>query len=524
MLADAHDTAQRDLPRSLWLETAERAQQPQLQGDLTVDVAVIGAGITGVTTALLLKQAGAGVALLEGRRLGHSVTGYTTAKISSLHGLTYAGLASKLGDDVARAYGEANEAGLARIASFVDELEIDCDFRRRANLTYTESRDRLEDVEQEVTVAARLGLPASFTDTTDLPFPIAGAVRFAAQAEFHPLKYLFALAELVPGEGSHLFEQTWVTGVDEGSPCRVATAHGTVVAGNVVLATHIPFLDRGLFFARLHPERSYLLAARADGEPLRDMYLSTESPAHSFRSQPAQGGELLLVGGESHRTGQGSEAERYRRLERYARERFPVTSVDYRWATQDQMPADGVPYVGTVTPLSRRVHVATGFKKWGMTNGTAAAMILTDSILGRHNPWAETFDSNRLNLVASAPSLVRHSAGDAFHFFADRVTRRADPEGLEPGEGRVVGSGLAQRAVYRDEAGLLHSLSARCTHLGCIVNFNDAERTWDCPCHGSRFDTDGRVIEGPAVQPLAQAPAPAVQNGPKDVDMGKGRP
>ena len=324
MLADRHDTAQRDLPRSLWLETTERPQQPRLQGDLTVDVAVIGAGITGVTTALLLKQAGARVALLEGRRLGHGVTGYTTAKISSLHGLTYANLASKLGDEVARAYGDANEAGLERIAAFVDELAIECDFRRRANLTYTESRERLEDIEQEVAVAARLGLPASFTDTTELPFPIAGAVRFAAQAEFHPLKYLFALAERLPGEGSHLFEQTWVTGVDEGSPCRVVTPDGTVVAGNVVLATHVPFLDRGLFFARLHPERSYLLAARTDGEPLRDMHLSTESPAHSFRSQPTEGGELLLVGGESHRPGQGSEVEHYQRLERYAQSASPL--------------------------------------------------------------------------------------------------------------------------------------------------------------------------------------------------------
>jgi Rieske Fe-S protein len=238
------------------------------------------------------------------------------------------------------------------------------------------------------------------------------------------------------------------------------------------------------------------------------MYLSTDSPASSYRSQPAEGGELLLVGGESHRTGEGSEAERYRLLEHHARERFAIAAIDHRWATQDQMPADGIPYVGTLTPFSSRVHVATGFKKWGISNGTAAAMMLSDSILGRFNPWAQTFDSNRLNVRAAAPSLVRHNSVDAFHFFADRVARRGSAQRLEPGEGRVVGDGLAQRALYRDQAGVMHSLSARCSHLGCIVAFNDAEKTWDCPCHGSRFDVDGTVIEGPAVDPLPAAPPP----------------
>jgi glycine/D-amino acid oxidase-like deaminating enzyme/nitrite reductase/ring-hydroxylating ferredoxin subunit len=513
MLADAYDTKHRVLPRSLWLETAQAPRYPRLEHDLTVDVAVVGAGIVGVTAALLLKQAGATVALLEGRRLGRGVTGYTTAKISSLHGLTYARLASTLGEEAARVYGEANEAGLARIAAFVERLGIDCDFRRKANLTYTESPRGLEEIEQEVSVAAGLGLPASFTDSADLPFPIAGAVRFADQAEFHPLKYLFALAEQVPGGGSHLFEQTWVTGVDEGSPCRVGAGGATVTADNVVLATHIPFMDRGLFFARMHPERSYLLAARTGGEPLREMYLSTDSPASSYRSQPAEGGELLLVGGESHRTGHGSEAERYRLLEHHARERFAIDAVEHRWATHDQMPADGIPYVGALTPVSTRVHVATGFKKWGLSNGTAAAMMLSDAILGRFNPWAGTFDSNRLNVRAAVPSLVRDNAVDAFHFFADRVIRRGSARRLEPGEGAVVGEGLAQRAVYRDESGAEHSLSARCTHLGCIIGFNDAEKTWDCPCHGSRFDLDGAVIEGPAVDPLPAAPAPAENDG-----------
>ncbi len=471
-----------------------------------MDVAVLGGGIAGITTALLLKNEGVSVAVVEARSIGGGVTGYTTAKVTSLHGLTYARLASRLGEYTARVYGEANEWGLARVAGFVEELAIDCDFRRTDAFTYAESRDDLPKIEEEVDRAARLGLPASFVEEADLPFPIAGAVRFSDQAEFHPVKYVRALAAAVDGDGCHLFEGTRALDVEEDTPCHVQTEHGVIRADHVVVATHFPFLDRGLFFARMHPERSYVVAARIAGDTPQGMYLSTEKPAHSLRAHPGGDGELLLVGGESHKTGKGHESERYAALERYARQRFTVESVDYRWATQDNMPVDGLPYVGRLTPLSKRIHVATGFRKWGLANGTAAARMIADAILERQNAWAEVFDPNRVNVTASAPSFAQENADVAFHFFADRLTRRSPAEGLEPGEGRIVGVGLRQLALHRDEEGRLHSLSARCTHLGCIVKWNDAERTWDCPCHGSRFGADGRVIQGPAVRPLPPQP------------------
>jgi glycine/D-amino acid oxidase-like deaminating enzyme/nitrite reductase/ring-hydroxylating ferredoxin subunit len=492
---------------SYWAKSASGKSYPPLSKNLECEVAVIGGGIVGVSTALELAREGLTVALLEGRSIGSGATGYTTAKISSLHGLTYTRLESSLGTAVARAYGEANEAGLAEIAGRVEELAIDCDFRRKPNYTYTESERGASSVREEVGAAKRAGLPATFvSDSEGLPFPLAGAVRFSGQAEFHPLKYLHALARAAAEAGSLIHEGSRVVSIDQGDPCRLASEDGsTVTAPHLIVATHLPILDRGLYFARTHPERSYVLLARLRDEVPEGMYLSDESPAHSLRSVPTEDGELLMVGGESHKAGQSEAAERYRALEDWARARFEVASIEHRWATQDNMPADGLPFVGRLWPLSDRVLTVTGLRKWGLAMGTSAARMLADRLLGRPNHLAPFFDPLRLHPLAAGPELVKENANAGFHFVADRILRRGSEEDLEPGDGAVVGSGLGQRAVYRDEAGELHSLSARCTHLGCIVRFNRAERTWDCPCHGSRFAPDGEVIEGPAVRALHRA-------------------
>jgi glycine/D-amino acid oxidase-like deaminating enzyme len=445
--------------RSLWFDGRERAERPALDRDIGADVVVVGAGIVGLTTALLLEREGMSVAVLEMRHVGAGASGYNTAKVSSLHGLTYRQLASSLGREKARAYGEANEAGIARVFELSEELAIDCDLRRKPNYTYTEDAAELDKVREEAEVAAELGLPASYTEELDLPYAVAGAVRFDEQAEFHPVKYLDGLAAALSGP---IYERTTATGIGSG---RVNTARGPrVAADQVVVASHLSFLDRGLYFARCHPERSYVVAGRGGDLP-GAMYLSTESPAHSIRAH----GDWLLVGGESHKTGQSDAAERYARLEAWARERFGLEP-ELRWATQDQMPVDGVPYVGRHDPVSSNLWVATGFKKWGLAMGTAAAELLAAQIAGREHRWTELFDPNRVRAHASAPTFVKENANVAYHFVADRVRKRGAP---------------------------------RCTHMGCLLDWNDAERTWDCPCHGSRFAESGDVIEGPAVRPLS---------------------
>ncbi len=488
---------------SLWLDSADRPARLALDRDVHVDVCVIGAGISGLSAAFELQRRGAGVAVLEARFVAAGASGYNTAKLSSLHGPTYARLERDVGTRGARLYAEANESGIARVFALAEELEIECDLRRKPNVVYSEPGADRGQLEEEAAAARRAGLAAELVEGLDLPYPVAAAVRVADQAELHPVRYLQGVAAALEERGASVFERTLVTGVDAGSPCRVHTHDGrTVSAGAVVVATHLPFLDRGLYFARCHPERSYVVAAPFSADWARDgMYLSTESPAHSIRVHELDGRAWLLVGGESHKTGQADAAERYRRLSDWARERFGIEP-ELRWATQDQMPVDGVPFVGPVDPVSKNVFVATGYRKWGLAMGVAAGELLAAWVEGADHSWRELFDTRRLRLKAAAPSFARESANVALRFVGDRIVKRADADALEPGEGAIVGHGLAQRAVYRDEEGVLHELSARCTHLGCIVNWNSGEKTWDCPCHGSRFGTRGEVIMGPAVHPL----------------------
>jgi glycine/D-amino acid oxidase-like deaminating enzyme/nitrite reductase/ring-hydroxylating ferredoxin subunit len=503
-------------PTSVWMDTAPHTTYPAQPHDVSVDVCVIGGGITGLTAAALLKHAGLTVAVCELNRVAAGVTGYTTAKITALHGLIYDQITSSFGSEGARAYAEANQAGLELIARWVGERSIDCDFRRRPAFTYAESFRDARKIEKEVEAARAAGLRAEYVKQVDLPWEVAGAIRLDDQAEFHPRRYLLDVAGTIDGQGSYIFERTRATGVDEGSPCRVRTEHGEVIAEQVILASHYPTLDRGLFFARLSPERSYALGARIRGDVPQGMFLSTESPSHSVRAHPLADGELVIIGGESHKTGQGGDTlERYGALEDWARERFEVETIDYRWSAQDCMPADGIPYVGALTPASKRVFTATGYRKWGMTNGTAAAIMLADRVVGRDNPWAEVFDSNRFKPVASAPKLLKENVNVGLHFFADRLSppdvRSLDELGA--GEGGIVSHEGEKVAAYRDEEGGLHAVSPICTHLYCQVKFNAGERSWDCPCHGSRYDMDGRVLEGPAVNDLERREIRAPEPG-----------
>ena len=492
---------------SLWLDTAPEPDFPALEGDISVDVAVVGGGIAGVSAALLLKREGATVALVEADRVGHGVTGHTTAKVTSLHGLHYATLKSKFGEEGARLYGRANEAGLARMAQFVEEEGIECGWRRRSAFTYTEDEDQLDEVREEAEVAAQLGLPASFDPEPPLPWRVAGAVRFDEQAEYHPQRYLLALAEKIPGDGSYVVQRARALRV-RGRPQRVESAHGTVYANDVMVATHLPFLDRGGFFARSHPERSYCLAAPLHGEGPDGMFITAGPPTRSVRlhPDPEGDGELLVVSGEGHKPAHGGDTmEKVRRLGAWVREHFDVGEFTHRWSAQDNMPVDGAPYVGPILPATSGVWVATGFKKWGLAAGTAAAMQLADEITGRECSWRSVFDSTRAKPMASASEFAKENADVAARFFGDRLRGLGgvDPDTLAPGEGRVGRDGVGRVAVSKDREGRVHAVSATCTHLFCEVGWNSAEESWDCPCHGSRFAPDGSVLHGPATQPLA---------------------
>jgi glycine/D-amino acid oxidase-like deaminating enzyme/nitrite reductase/ring-hydroxylating ferredoxin subunit len=490
---------------SLWLETAPRTPFPALDRDAGVDVAIVGGGIAGLTTALLLKREGLRVAVLERGMVAGAATGLTTGKVSALQEVKYSEIRASNGDAAAAAYARASLAAVDRMESLVREEGIDCAWERCAAYTYAADEDQVEVVNREAAAARAAGLPVDTTTDTPLPFAVPQAVRLADQAQFHPVRYVRALAAAVAGDGSHVFEGAGVAGVHEGSPCKVRTLDGaTVTAGDVVIATNYPLLDRGLFFARMKVERSYVVAARVRGEAPDGMLITAGPPTRSVRGFRDGAAAWLLVGGEGHVTGSNeAQPERFARLDRFAREHFDVADVPYRWSTQDGMPTDKVPYIGRYTPVSSHLFVAGGFQKWGMTGATIAAEILRDRLTGRDNPYAAAFDPNRVTL-RSAPEVGKAQASVALHLIGDRLTptQASSADEVPAGEGRVVRSGVGKVGVYRDEAGAVHAVSLRCTHLGCLLRFNAAERSWDCPCHGSRFDLEGRVLAGPATQPL----------------------
>lgn len=492
---------------SLWLDGTPADPYPPLDGHLDVDVAVLGGGITGLTTALLLKRAGARVAVLEAQRCGGGVTGNSTAKLTALQSTVYSTIRAQHGAPAAAAYGQASLAAVTKVAELADAEDIDCDLHRRTAYTYARTDADLPSVQREAEAAGEAGLPVRLATSTDLPYPVAGAVRLDDQLEFHPVRYVCGLAGAVHGDGCAVFENSRATGVSFGTPSTVRTGLGTVRARHVVVATHYPLLDRGVFFARLEATRSYCIAARLDEDPPTGMSISAGSPVRSIRSHRGQ----LVLAGESHPTGATKATpRRYGALEEFAREHWSVREITHRWSAQDPSSYDKLPMIGRYSPLSPGLWVASGFMKWGLTTGTFAAMILADQITGRDNPWQEPFHPNRLVAPRSAPSLAQTNLKVAADLVGDRLrpTQARRVAEVPPGEARVVGSPHDKVGVYRDDEGVAHAVSLRCTHLGCLLRFNSAERSWDCPCHGSRFDVDGAVLEGPAVRPLARRDSP----------------
>ncbi|MFI1970570.1 FAD-dependent oxidoreductase [Streptomyces cinnamoneus] len=490
------------------MATAPGTPLPPLTRDIEVDVAVVGGGVAGLSTAWELLDAGRSVAVLEADRLCAGVTGHTTAKVSALHTLVYDRLRRTRGAEGARLYARSQQEAVERIAAIAAALGADCELERLPAFTYVTDPEGRDAVRAEAEAAREAGLAASYTQTTGLPFEVAGAVRVEDQAQFHPRKYLLALAEDLRLRGGQVHERTRVTGLSEGTPCRVTTENGAVVtAEDVVVATHYPVFDRALLFTRLSPRRELVVAAEIPaGDDPGGMYITEEEGTRSVRTAPLDDGRrLLIVTGESFTPGTGDTEERFARLAAWTREHFPGTEITHRWAAQDNDPTDTVPLVGPFHPGARHTYVATGFGGWGMSGGAMAGRLLTDLITGYPPPWAHLYDPRRLwSTLREAPAFLKHQATVGRHFVGDRMrTTHADSVAdVPPGTGAIVLVHGRRCAVFRQDDGTLRAVSARCSHLGCLVAFNNAERAWECPCHGSRFATDGSVLQGPATRPL----------------------
>jgi glycine/D-amino acid oxidase-like deaminating enzyme/nitrite reductase/ring-hydroxylating ferredoxin subunit len=495
-------------PESYWLASTSTPNFSKLNKNIQVDVAIVGAGITGITTAYLLSQKGLKVAIIEAGRILHGTTGHTTAKITMQHDLIYDEFLSHFGKEKTKLYYEANREGLEFIKKTIEEHHIDCQFTEEDAYVYTKSDSFMQKMASEYRAYEELGIPGSFVKQTPLPFSTKAAVVMNNQAQFNPVAFLRHLAEHLIQKGGQIYDQTTVVGVEKGNPATVKTSDGhKITCSYVVSSSHFPFNDRdGFYFARLHADRSYALAVKTDKSYPGGMYLSAEDPKRSLRSVLVNGEPMVLIGGAGHKTGQGiCTFEYYQALEQFGEETFGLKEIVHRWSAQDLGTLDKLPYIGQEVSSVSNIFVATGFRKWGMTTGIAAALLNSKLITGEESPYRELFSPSRFQADPDIKTFVVQNAGVAKQLIAGKLDMTfKKTEELQNDEGAAVRVNGKRAGAYRDAEGILHLLDTTCTHMGCEVDWNEAERTWDCPCHGSRFSCKGEVIEGPAKKPLGQ--------------------
>lgn len=488
-----------------WIGTTEDTNYPELTEDITVDAGIVGGGLAGITSAYLLKKEGFKVAVIEADRICKAATGHTTAKITSQHTLTYDKAIKTFGKELTQQYADANQHAVKFMTDLVKSCNIQCNYELKSAYVFTQDQKSVEKIRKEAEAAVSLGIPAEFVPETPLPFPVLGAVRFTDQAQFHPRKYVLALAENIPGDGSYIFENTRAVDVDEGETCTIKTVNGKKVkARHVIIASHYPFYDgKGMYFARMYPSRSYLLAFKVEENIPDGMFINIDTPGMTLRSQSHEGGRILIFGGEAHKTAHGEQTSaHYENLRKLVRTMFTVKEELYHWSTQDYYTLDGIPYVGRLTSNTPNIYVATGFKKWGMTNSTAAAIIIKDLIIKGKSSWEGIYSPQRAATGTAAATFIAQNADVAMQLISGKIENPDDEIDIEKGEGKVVEYKGKRTGVYKDEVGKLYLLDITCTHMGCELQWNDGEKSWDCPCHGSRFSYDGSIMEGPALYPL----------------------
>ena len=493
-----------ELGESLWTvpeyryrstEDLKKVVRTTLQQDIEAEVVVIGAGLAGVLTAYLLQQQGISTVVLECNEVGSGKTKNTTAKITSQHGLIYRKLMMYKGEERTWEYAAANQRAIERYEEIIQDLQIDCDYQILPSYIYTlDNESRLK---QEMEAAKKVGLPATLTREITLPFPVKAAVKFDHQSQFHPLKFMDALAQELT-----IYEHTRITEIyKEG---YVKTNAGSVKAKAIVMATHYPFINApGFYFMKMHQERFYLSALEGDTNKthLDGMYLDADPNGFSFRNYQ----DYLLLGVGNHRTGQYEPLNAYRKLEEAANRWYPDATMRYQWSNQDCMTPDSIPYIGTFSTVTPNIYVATGFNKWGMTSSMVAALILSDLIRGEKNPYQKVFHPRRIMLSGSR-KLLKDAAITTISLLKEALNIPHDKiKEIEAGTAGVVRSDGERIGVYRDLHDRYYYVTTKCPHLGCALEWNQNELTWDCPCHGSRFDYKGNLISNPATQDVYDA-------------------
>jgi glycine/D-amino acid oxidase-like deaminating enzyme/nitrite reductase/ring-hydroxylating ferredoxin subunit len=516
---------------SFWERTTRKLWTAALAENLTADVCVIGAGIAGVTAAYLLVREGRDVILVDDGPVGGGMTGRTTAHLVNALDDRYYDLEKMLGQEFSRLTAESHTAAIDRVEKIVRDENLDCDFARIDGYLFLPPGGSVTDLKHEVEATHRAGLrEVERIDKVPLgKFTTDGVLRFPRQAQFHPLKYLNGLARVIVDRGGSIFTGTRVVEVKEGEQVLIKTStNHCITARAAVVATNCPINDRVVIHSKQAPYATYVLALRvtAEVEPvlLWDTALTAEAekqmlgpiPYHYLRFARDDKGDVLIVGGEDHKTGQASDFEaRLARLERWTRDHFPfLGEITDHWSGQVMEPVDGMAYIGR-NPGDKNVFVVTGDSGNGMTHGTIAGILITDLICGRENPWEKLYDPGRKTLQPTVVAGYVAENANVVAQLADYVTPgdKSGADKIRSGEGAILREGAKKIAAYRDEEGTLHKFSAVCPHLKCVVRWDGCEKTWDCPCHGSRFDALGRVLNGPAISDLEEIVSGSEANG-----------
>ncbi|MCR1952779.1 MULTISPECIES: FAD-dependent oxidoreductase [unclassified Clostridium] len=475
--------------KSVWSKSYDIKKRNHLKGDIEVEAVVIGAGITGLLTAYMLKERGVDVIVIDRGKILNGNTKNTTAKITIQHNIIYDKLIKEFGEDNAKKYAKANQLAIETYQEIIDSNNIDCDFEREDAYVY--SLDKPEKIENEYEAAIKIGIDAELVDEIELPFKIAKAVKFKNQAQFNPVKFLNYIAkELV------IYEDTKALDIKEDT---VITNHGNIKAKSIVVATHFPIINTpGYYFMRMHQEREHLIALK-DAQIIHGMYVDENEGGYTFRRYE----DLLILGGISKRTGDNELGGSYDKLRDLANKLYPNSIEKYNWSAQDCMTSDGIPYIGIYSKEMPNVYVATGFNKWGMTSSMVSAIIISDMIVGVDHDFYDIFSPSRFDMSASIKNLVKDGFETTYNFIAQKIHIPMQTiEHVNNGEGEIVIYNGEKVGVYKDESGEVYTVSTKCPHLGCELKWNADDLSWDCPCHGSRFDYKGNLLDSPSIKEL----------------------
>lgn len=492
---------------SFWIENFKTTTYPKLDKNLNVDVCIIGGGLTGISCAYYLSKAGLKICILEKDKIMEKASGHTTAKITAQHGLIYKYLFDSYGKDTAHKYLDSNLEAITNIKNIIDTENIDCDFEFQNSYIYTTDENQLKKIKEEIKILEKLNYNARFLDKISLPISnIKGAIEFHHQAQFNPIKYADGLCEYITNHNGLIFENSKVVKMKKTeNKYNIYSNEKIINAKYVIIATRYPIINfPGFHFIKMYSEASYLIAVDTSSSLFKGMYINSDQPTYSFRTALYNGKPILLVGGFNHKRGAKIDlSNNYNYLEEKAKELYPDSKVLYKWNTHDSVSLDKIPYIGEFSNFYPNVYVATGFKKWGMTSSNVSANIISDKILFKENKYEDIYSPLRLQPIKNRKEFANILKETSHSLIFNKLDLPSSkPNDVKNAEGKIVDDNGIKIGLYKNENGEEYKIIPKCMHLGCELTWNALDKTWDCPCHGSRYTFDGKLIYGPSKKDL----------------------